>query len=187
MSINRKDFLKALCLSGSCVCGFSSIALSKNIAGNHDVLSNEQGNNPVVIKEWISSLLQNITVELDEESARKLIKKTFSAHYKDLKMDNLLAEYRGDLDKFIAFLQDNWGWKVNYDKEKKILVADENKNYCVCPVADYNKEIDSSAICYCSEGFAEKMFSTVIGTSVKAEIISSIRKGNPSCKYKIVF
>lgn len=59
MSINRKDFLKALCLSGSCVSGFNPIALSKNIAGNHDVLSNEQGNNPVVIKEWISSLLQN--------------------------------------------------------------------------------------------------------------------------------
>jgi hypothetical protein len=68
-----------------------------------------------------------------------------------------------------------------------VLIADENKNYCVCPIAIHDKENDSSAMCYCSEVFAEKMFSVVSGMNTKAEVISSVRKGDASCIYKVVF
>jgi hypothetical protein len=179
MSIDRKDFLKKICLSGACLCGFSSIVISKGI---------KDDTKPALQKEWISNILQAFNLELDKESARKVIKRTSIVHYKNLKMDNLLAEYQGNLDKFIIFLHDSWGWKIDYDKGNKILIADENKNHCVCPIADnFNNETDSSAICYCSEGFAEKMFSKVSGSNAKAEVISSIRRGDGSCKYKIIF
>jgi len=68
-----------------------------------------------------------------------------------------------------------------------VLIADEDKNYCVCPIAVHNKEKDSSAMCYCSEGFAEKMFSLVSGMNTKAEVISAVRRGDTSCIYKVVF
>lgn len=140
-----------------------------------------------LLQEWISSLLLNVNIELDEKSVRKVIKGTAEVHFKNLKMDSLLAEYKGDLDKFTIFLRDKWGWKVDYNKESGILIADENKNSCVCPIAVYNKEKVSSAMCYCSEGFAEKMFSMVSGMKTHAEVISSIRKGDASCIYKVVF
>jgi predicted ArsR family transcriptional regulator len=63
--------------------------------------------------------------------------------------------------------------------------ADENKSYCVCPMVNRAEGIGSSVMCNCSEGFAEKMFSAVFGHPVKAQVISSVLKGNASCKYKI--
>lgn len=184
MTVNRKDFLKKVCFSGACLCGFGSIAFSKEVDdSNEDKMQTQKLS---LLQDWIASILLNVNDELDKGSARKLIKKTSGVHFENLKMDTLLAEYKGDLDKFTVFLREKWGWKVDYDKEKRILIADENKNYCVCPIAVHKKDKDSSAICYCSEGFAEKMFSLVSGKQAQAEVIASIRKGDTSCKYKIV-
>lgn len=187
MTLNRKDFLNKVCLSGACLCGFGSMAFSKQAVDTDEKKFQEQTQKIVLLQEWISSLLLNANIELNEESARKLIKKTAGVHYKNLEMDSLLAEYSGNLDKFIVFLREKWGWKVDYDKEKRILIADENKNYCVCPIVNYNKDTDSSAMCYCSEGFAEKMFTSVSGVQAHAEVIASVRRGDASCKYKVVF
>lgn len=184
MTVNRKDFLKKVCFSGACLCGFGSIAFSKEVDdSNEDKMQTQKLS---LLQDWIASILLNVNDELDKGSARKLIKKTAGVHFENLKMDALLAEYKGDLDKFTVFLREKWGWKVDYDKEKRILIADENKNYCVCPIAVHSKEKDSSAMCYCSEGFAEKMFSLVSGVQVQAEVIASVRRGDTSCKYKIV-
>lgn len=184
MTVNRKDFLKKVCFSGACLCGFGSIAFSKEVDdSNEDKMQTQKLS---LLQDWIASILLNVNDELDKGSARKLIKKTAGVHFENLKMDTLLAEYKGDLDKFTVFLREKWGWKVDYDKEKRILIADENKNYCVCPIAVHKKDKDSSAMCYCSEGFAEKMFSLVSGKQAQAEVIASIRKGDTSCKYKIV-
>jgi hypothetical protein len=186
MALNRKNFLKKVCLSGACVCGFSSIALSQSIS-NDDEKSEAKDKNILLLKEWIACLLVNAKVDLDKKTVQNLIKKTSDIHYKDLKMDDLLAGYKGNLEKFIVFLGEKWAWKIDYDKQKRVLIADENKNFCVCPMVDFSKDKDTSVICYCSEGFAEKMFSVVAGTPAKAEVISSIRKGDESCKYKITF
>lgn len=184
MTVNRKDFLKKVCFSGACLCGFGSIAFSKEVDdSNEDKMQTQKLS---LLQDWIASILLNVNDELDKGSARKLIKKTAGVHFENLKMDTLLAEYKGDLDKFTVFLREKWGWKVDYDKEKGVLIADENKNYCVCPIAVHSKEKDSSAMCYCSEGFAEKMFSLVSGVQVQAEVIASVRRGDTSCKYKIV-
>ena len=184
MTVNRKDFLKKVCFSGACLCGFGSIAFSKEVDdSNEDKMQTQKLS---LLQDWIASILLNVNDEFDKGSARKLIKKTAGVHFENLKMDTLLAEYKGDLDKFTVFLREKWGWKVDYDKEKRILIADENKNYWVCPIAVHKKDKDSSAICYCSEGFAEKMFSLVSGKQAQAEVIASIRKGDTSCKYKIV-
>ena len=186
--MNRKDFLKKACFSGICMCGFGSIAFAKEaVAGVDEKAFQAQKESLSLLREWIGSLLLNANSELDKESVRKLIKKTAEVHFENLKMDALLAEYKGDLDKFSVFLRDKWGWKVEYDKKRKVLIADENKNYCVCPIAVHNKEKDSSAMCYCSEGFAEKMFSLVSGMNTKAEVISAVRRGDTSCIYKVVF
>ncbi len=187
MTINRKDFLNKVCFSGACMCGFGSIAFSKEVDDSDEKTMQAQSQKLSLLQAWIASILLNVNVELDKESARRVIKKTAGVHYENLKMDALLAEYKGDLDKFTVFLREKWGWKIDYDKAKGVLIADENKNYCVCPIVVHNKDNDSSAICYCSEGFAEKMFSSVSGVQAQAEVVASVRKGDTSCKYKIVF
>jgi predicted hydrocarbon binding protein len=178
--MDRINFLKKACFAGVCFCGFSNISGLANNSSSENKDINKQLN-----QEWLSNLLTNLNQDLEAEVLRKIIKKSAIVHYNDLNMNTLLSEYIGDLDKFCKFLEDKWGWKIDYNKTTKVLIADENKDYCVCPILEHKKGLNSSAICYCSEGFAERMFSLVTKVPVKAIVTSSVRKGDKSCVYRI--
>jgi hypothetical protein len=178
--MDRKEFFKKTCFTGVCLCGFGSVSMMAN-----DEKPSAQDANKQLNQDWLSNILSNLNTDLDEDVLRNIIKKSAIVHYNNLKMDDLLSSYIGDLEKFNKYIEGTWGWKIDYNKTTNVLIADENKEYCVCPVLEYKKGINSSAICYCSEGFAEKMFSTVTGVPVTAKVISSIRKGDKSCKYRI--
>lgn len=178
--MDRKNFFKKACIGGVCFCGFSNIA---GLASNDT--SSIQDNNKQLNQDWLSNLLTNLNEDLDQEVVRAIVKKSSMVHYNNLNMNTLLADYIGDLEKFNKYIESTWGWKIDYNTSTKVLIADENKNYCVCPIVEHNKGLNTSAICYCSEGFAEKMFSVVTGSPVKAKVISSVRKGDKSCIYSI--
>lgn len=185
MAINRKDFLKKACITGACFCGLGRIAFAdagENKSGASDS-EPDAGNH--LIQGWTANLLANLGSEMEPEKLRNLIRKNAVIHFNELKMNDMLKEYIGNPDKFIDFISEKWNWKIEFDKTAGILVADENKSYCVCPMVNQAESIGSAVMCNCSEGFAEKMFSTVFGHPVKAEVVSSVLKGNTSCKYKI--
>lgn len=182
MTISRKQFFKAACLSSACLCGFGVIAGSAPSENQ-----NQEDDSKTLFHSWIARLLTNIDSSLGEEDIRKIIKSSALAHYNDLKMDSILDGYKDNLEKFIGWVETSWGWKVDYNKATRTIVADENKNYCVCPMTDQKSETRYPALCYCSEGFAEKMFSTVIRQPVSAIVISSVQRGDKSCKYRITF
>ncbi len=179
--MDRKSFFKKACFAGACFCGFGNISSM----ANHENVT-VQDENKQLKQDWLSNLLLNLDQVLDDDVLRKIVKKASITHYDNLKMDALLSPYIGDLDKFNQFIERSWGWKIDYDDRTKVLIADECKDYCVCPILEHKKEINTSAICYCSEGFAEKMFSVVTGLPVSATVISSVRRGDETCKYKII-
>lgn len=179
MNNNRRQFLKKACFSGACMCGFTALVKAST---EEDI---EPDSNKLLMYEWISSLMQSIDENEDENMSRQIMKKCAVAHYNHLKMDDLLKPYEGNLEKFNQFIENEWGWKIDFQKEKGILIADENKNFCVCPMVNQEKGVKSSILCFCSEGFAELMFSKVAGYSVTAKIISSIHRGDDRCKYEI--
>ncbi|HYQ55952.1 MAG TPA: hypothetical protein VEP89_01310 [Draconibacterium sp.] len=183
--MNRKEFIKRTCFTGACACGFSAITMAA--AGIQAETSEESGENSeqLLIQTWIADLLSNIDDNLEDNQMRSILKACSSVHFENLQMDNVLAPYKNNLEGFIKFLTENWGWKVNYDRSTKTLIADENKNYCVCPMINKESDRNQSALCYCSEGFAEKMFSVVCGYSVSATVISSIQRGDERCIYKV--
>jgi predicted hydrocarbon binding protein len=124
---------------------------------------------------------------LPERRRKDIMEQCSECHYTANNMDELLSEYVGNIEGFIEFLTSQWGWKITYDKTKGILIADENKSVCVCPIvaASKGKKV-SSNLCYCSEGFAARMFSKVSGHEVKTKIVSSILRGDEHCVYEIV-
>ena len=184
--MKRKDFLKKACFTGLCVCGFGSIAMSDNNK-NPNQTEETQDDNQILIQTWIAHLLSNLDQELDDEVKKNVLKDCSIVHYKNLKMDDVLSPYIGNLEGFIGFLGEKWGWKIDYSKTTKTLIANENKSYCVCPIINNKTKANKSAICYCSEGIAEKMFSFVAGVPASAAVISSIQRGDERCIYKIEF
>lgn len=181
--LNRKDFLTRACISGACLCGFSSLAANES-AVRSNVTTSEEEPGKILMQEWISTLLSNLETGLNKEDLREIIKKNAIVHYNNLKMDEILKDYENKPEAFKLFIEEKWGWKVDYSPAAKTITANENKNYCVCPMVNKEKGI-SPAICYCSEGFAEKMFSKVMGQPVKASVISSIQRGDKNCIYQI--
>jgi len=182
MSLNRKEFLKTLCLSGACIGCLSARGESVQA----DELLNDGDQKQPLHQAWLGILLSAMSADVDHEKARYLMKRCSSAHFDDLKMNELLSPYKGKTDAFIRFLEDEWGWIINFDETSNVLIADENKDICVCPVSGYEKGVDSSVLCYCSEGFAERMFSIVWGKPVSARVVSSIRRGDERCCYEVV-
>lgn len=185
MAFTRKDFFKKACSAGACFCGFTSLAVQgSNLTEASDAVEPDDKNRKLM-QDWISTLLLNIDENAGDEECRKIMKPCALAHYNYLEMDKVLTPYIGDMEKFIQFINIEWSWKIDYNKETGVIVADENKSYCVCPMVNKEKGVRSSILCFCSEGFAEKMFSTVAGHPVTARVISSIHRGNDRCKYEI--
>ena len=190
--MDRKDFLRKACIAGVCGCGFGALALkAENLKNDIQASRSANGNpddqdtgNPMT-QQWLRSLIDNLDRNIDASELRRIIRMSAGIHYEQLKMDELLSEYIGRLKEFVGFLETDWGWRIDYNEASGVILADENKSYCVCPVLKSSSATDSPAICYCSEGFAELMFSRVAGVEARAEVISSIRRGDKSCIYRI--
>ena len=186
--MNKRSFIqRASCVYGACLCGFSSLAFSAtaNDKESPSLPKKEEDERLTLVQEYLSMLLINLQQDNSEKQNRKTIKQLSQIHYKQLKMDEILKPFENNLNGFISFLEKEWGWKVNYNVDAQMLIADENKNYCVCPMIDHKSGIKPRTLCFCSEGFAEQMFSKIVGHPIKAKVIASIQRGDTTCKYQI--
>ena len=133
---------------------------------------------------WLEGLLELADKTLDPGAKVKLLKGCAGAHYRSAKMAEIAAPFAGDLGRFLAHLAESWQWKISYDASAGVILADENKDSCVCPLARGGARL-SPLLCRCSEGFAERMFGAVTGKPVRATVVRSILRGDPSCAYRI--
>lgn len=148
-------------------------------------MDKQREDNLLFTQGWTAELLLHMQTN-PKADASKLMRHCSQYHYDLNQMDLILQPFVGDLEAFIEFLTKEWGWIINYNAEDKMLTADENKDFCVCPIVNStdDKKI-SPMLCHCSEGFAKLMFSKVLGREVSAEVISSIMRGDRSCVYRI--
>lgn len=179
MQSERRAFIKKSCMAGLCFCGAGSLTVL-SAADKTDDSKKE-----TIHSKWITSLLVALKDE-NPETARTIIKKRAEAHFNDLNLKETLSPFKGKLELFHNFLSTEWGWKISYDKSTGVIIADENKSYCVCPLIQDKKIEGLGALCYCSEGMAELMFSYVTGKPVKSELVQSVLRGAKTCIYKII-
>ena len=178
--ISRKEFIKKTCIGSACFCGFAALIHPVKAEGTNTIIPERN-----LSQNWLNVLLNKIDEIKDENFKKQAVKSCAVSHYNNLNMNDVLQPYVGEIEKFITFLSTEWGWVIEYDKNKQQIIANENKKVCVCPVLPPDKNKTNPLICYCSEGFAELMFSKILEKKVSAEVISSIHRGNKNCIYKI--
>jgi hypothetical protein len=137
-----------------------------------------------IIDSWTKRYLEQTMDGAKIDDIRRIIKSCHLTHFDAIGMDRILDGFVGDIDAFIAFLEKEWNWRVDYDTASGTIVADENKDYCVCPLVKTGI-VCSKNLCACSEGFAEKMFGRVLQMEVSAEVIRSYIRDGKSCVYRI--
>jgi hypothetical protein len=130
----------------------------------------------------VDKVSKEIESYFDCEDEHKKIKGAARYHYSANEMDKVLEPFIGKPEEFISFLEKTWGWKVTFDKENGVIIADENKPYCICQL---NEKVKCSKLCYCSEGFAELMFGKVFERPVQAAVKASVLRGDKSCIYEV--
>ncbi len=146
-----------------------------NCCGNKDV---------GLVCTWLDGLITSYQ-ENPAISMEDAIKKCSKTHYNALGMDEILEPYLGKAEEFFDFLRGKWNWIVTMDPEGKRIIADENKEQCICPLIRAGA-VHTPNLCNCSEGFAERMFSKVLERPVKARVIESVLRGGKHCVYEIV-
>lgn len=181
MNATRRSFLKTGCLSGLCACGFLRPVEAATAASEE---APKTVRDPLPSR-WMAALLPRLEKEMDRAALRGMLRGCAEAHYAHLDMPTQLRPYLGRLEPFLGFLSAEWGWKINYDKAAGVIRIDEGKPRCICPLRHPDVPLRSESLCDCSEGFAEKMFSMVTGTSVRAEVTASILRGAKTCRYTI--
>jgi hypothetical protein len=139
---------------------------------------------PQMPQKWIAALLP-LLAEGDPETAEEILRGCSASHYDDLNMQKTTDRFRGNLDSFLEFLGDQWGWILDYDGDTGVISVNENKDDCVCPLVHKTQRENLGILCHCSAGFAERMFSAVIGSPVHAEVTESILRGGKRCRYRI--
>jgi len=185
--LSRKEFLQKACAFGICMGGLNAVGMT-NEYSDCKVLDDVNDNDSRKIHHaWVASLLSSLDANLSQDRIKSILKSCAEAHYEHLSMDMLLKPYVGNIESFIDFLEKTWGWRISYNKLARTIIANENKSYCVCPMIKTPNPIAYSTMCYCSEGFAEKMFSVVLELPVSASIISSVLRGDNCCIYRIEF
>lgn len=187
---SRRDFLKKFaCVA--CFCGFGnliSLAEETNNADSTNAENSELEKNEAFALHWITEVLSSLDENnLSEQQLRSVVKRASQAHHDLLKVPEMVRPFVGKPKEFTKFLQDAWGWKVSDDKTNRQLIIDENKPFCVCPLLKNTSGKFFPALCYCSEGFAEKMFSAVYQKKVDVTVAASVQRGDPSCIYIISY
>ena len=187
---SRRDFIKRFACA-VCFCGFGnliSIAEETNKADSNNNETSEFEKNEAFALHWITELLSSLDDNnISEQQLRSIVKRTSQAHHDLLNVPEMVRPYIGKPDEFTKFLQEAWGWKVNDDKANRQLAIDENKPFCVCPLLKKSSGKLYPALCYCSEGFAEKMFSAVYQKDVDVTVAASVQRGDPSCVYLVKY
>jgi hypothetical protein len=161
--------------------------MSNNFKPTSEISSEQPAQNSLndFQKGWIGNLLSVLDNCLESEIKANILRACAAFHYRDARMDEIVSQYCGSLEGVIQFLSEQWHWQVTYDPANRTIWADENKPYCVCPLVQQGLADVSGTLCHCSEGFAERMFSGVIGRPVEAKVSQSVLRGDPSCVYWI--
>ncbi len=134
---------------------------------------------------WLGQLFNELNALAPDEVKKRIMRGCAQAHYRQLNMHQVIAPYQGDLERFLQFLEHTWDWKITISQDGSTILADENKPECVCPLVQSALIEHQTLLCHCSEGFAEQMFSSVVGQPVEATVLRSIMRGDPSCVYQV--
>jgi len=134
-----------------------------------------------VKEEWIKALLKHMDEQFDE----KIRVKVMEACGRDCARRGAIrmAEAsKGDVGKLVDTLARYLG-KENCRLEGKTVHLAYSK--CLCELVADGPERLSDTYCFCSKGWVLEMFETAAQRPVRVELLQSIRRGAPSCKFLI--
>jgi predicted hydrocarbon binding protein len=134
-----------------------------------------------ILHDWLSNLMKNMDIQLDEESKIKVLEECGRAcAEKHAKKEAL--KFKGNLGGWLATMK-KWVGENNVQKEGNTVRLIYSK--CFCPLVGSIEPLLSDTFCNCSRGWLKENFETVVGKPVKVKMEESIMMGGQECRFSI--
>ncbi len=163
-------------------------ALAALCAGPLCCASQEQPQPPAVRPQdqfrqaWVKSLVETIDAQLDAPSRIRLMEACGRACARRGSLAPLQKAANGNLDSLVSALDAILG-AGNARREGNLVHLRYTKCYCQL-VADGPERLPDT-YCNCSRGWVLEVFGTITGKPVSVDLLGSIRRGNPDCRFTV--
>ena len=175
--MKRKEFFKNACAYGLCGCfGVSLLTGEETTNDKTDAVLDWRID---FMQSRFRDLLYILDESLDQETLVPILNRLGSKCG-----DDFAKKYKNNPEGFFKFIKSLWADTVDYDKDKGIIIVNENiRETCNCP---YIKEKDAPKIlCECSLGTQKRIYESLFGRPVQVTLEKSVLHGDERCSFKI--
>jgi predicted ArsR family transcriptional regulator len=179
--MDRKTFIKSCCLGACSVAVLGVEQSAAQTAGDKFVEKTHR---------WIADMMRALDQHLDEKTRLRIMEaqgRACYASYDDASHES--AQFRGDMDKFLASLQSHAG-EANVRRQGNIVhfsypPSAGGTRKCLCPLVAAASGPLSPTFCACSVGYVKEMFERVAGKPADVQLLESLKRGGKQCRFKI--
>ena len=152
---------------------------------------------------WVVSAIERLDKLADEDQKCAVISKC--AHdrpLEDIQRFKEIFHSSQDIDKVLEVYVEDLPWLEKPYREGRILYTSKPpanreaydeavtqdeiiKAACFCPIVKAALEGMPRTFCYCGAGWAEQLWSEVVGQSVKVDIVETVVDGGKLCKFAV--
>ena len=134
-------------------------------------------------EEYILTLMETLENRLDGKIRNALMNECGRACARRGGLFRMALDCRGDLKKFVRTAADRLG----RDHIRFLDEATVHWSYprCYCELVAEGPARLPETYCHCSVGWVLEMFETVLQRPVRVELLQSVKRGAPSCVFKV--
>ena len=131
---------------------------------------------------WVKTLIETMDAQLDGPAKIKLLESCGRACARRGSLPSLQKSANGQVDALVKALEGTLG-AGNARREGNTVHLRYAK--CYCPLVADGPERLPDSYCNCSRGWALEVFGAITGKPVTVDLISSIKRGGPDCRFEI--
>jgi hypothetical protein len=197
----RREFLANAGKLCACSCVGAMFAGFQNVLGDEAVKDSTSAQPKTRDQEriafaegWLKRFFEVFDANLDEPTRRKIMmangKSCYLTWIKDTKQEIKPVGFERFTNWIKTQVTDG-----SYSVDGKTiyfqyLYAAETgqaapESHCLCPMVETKPEGLSATYCICSVGYVKQMHEMYLGQPVEVELVDSVLRGGPRCKFKI--
>jgi len=132
---------------------------------------------------WVIGAMERMEALVDEGTRINIMEGCNCAKEGRIQKGKELLKKARDLDEFVEMLEQ--AHIVGSRLERKGDVIYSYYNRCYCGLVNKSQEKIPLTYCYCSQGYARKVFEGIFEKPIRVELLQSVVNGAPECKFAI--
>jgi predicted hydrocarbon binding protein len=176
--MDRRSFLIHACGIGACGCAMGLAAAPAALRAEGDAAPDQR---LFFARYQVANLMR--FMEADPANAAACAGLVEKVGRECARLGQLQVKHKGDLEGYLAAIQQAWGTESTYDKAAGVVTVVVPEGECACPLVDGKRT--PAFWCNCSVGYQKEAFETITGRPVMVSLKESKLSGSARCVFEI--